>query len=180
MNKTFIIGNLTRDPELRSVNGRDGQVSVCDFTVAVNRRNGGNGNNGQPEADFFRVTVWRGLADVCKQYLAKGRKVSVVGPVSCRTYVGNDGVTRASLEIQADDVEFLTPRQDGQQTNQGGAPAYQNAQPQYQHQQPQYQNPQPQYQAPPAYQAAPAQQPPRQQLDPRSGYPIVEEEELPF
>lgn len=175
MNKVFIIGNLTRDPELRTVNGQDGPASVCDFTVAVNRR---GGNNGQNEADYFRVTAWRGLADNCKKYLAKGRKVSVVGPVSCRTYTGNDGVTRASLEVKADEVEFLTPRQDGQQ--QGGAPAYQNAQPQYQHQQPQYQNPQPQYQAPPAYQAAPAQQPPRQQVDPRSGYPIIDDEELPF
>jgi single-strand DNA-binding protein len=161
MNKTFIIGNLTRDPELRSVNGRDGPVSVCDFTVAVNRRNGGNSNNGQPDADFFRVTVWRGLADVCKQYLAKGRKVSVVGPVSCRTYVGNDGVTRASLEIQADDVEFLTPKD--QQPAQGGAPAYQNAQPQYQN-------------APPAHQNAPAQQ----RVDQQSGFVQVEDEELPF
>ncbi len=129
--------------------------------MAVNRR---GGNNGQNEADYFRVTAWRGLADNCKKYLAKGRKVSVVGPVSCRTYTGNDGVTRASLEVKADEVEFLTPRQDGQQ--QGGAPAYQNAQPQYQ--------------APPAYQAAPAQQPPRQQVDPRSGYPIIDDEELPF
>ena len=157
MNKTFIIGNLTRDPQLRSVNGRDGPVSVCDFTVAVNRRNGGN--NGQQEADFFKVTVWRDLADVCKQYLAKGRKVGIIGPVSASAYVGNDGVARASLEIQADDVEFLTPKQDGQQQSQGGAPAYQNA--------------------PPAYQNAPAQQPP-QRVDKQSGFVQVEEEDLPF
>lgn len=166
MNKTFIIGNLTRDPELRTVNGQEGQVNVCDFTVAVNRRNGRSNSNGQPEADFFRVTAWRGLADNCKKYLAKGRKVNVVGPVSCRTYTGNDGVTRASLEIQADEVEFLTPRQDGQQ--QGGAPAYQNAQPTYQN-------------APPVYQNAPAQQQyPQQQVDQRSGFVQVDEEELPF
>ena len=111
MNKTFIIGNLTRDPELRTVNGQDGPISVCDFTVAVNRRN--RGSNGQNEADYFRVTAWRGLGDNCKKFLAKGRKVSVVGAVSCRTYVGNDGVTRASMEITADEVEFLTPKQDG-------------------------------------------------------------------
>ena len=175
MNKAFIIGNLTRDPELRSVNGRDGPVNVCDFTVAVNRRNGGN--NGQNEADYFRVTVWRGLADVCKQYLAKGRKVSVVGPVSCRTYVGNDGATRASLEIQADDVEFLTPRQDGQQSHSGSAPAYQNAPPAYQNAPPTYQN------SPPAYQNAPTQYqnaPQQQRTDQRSGFVQVEDEDLPF
>lgn len=166
MNKLTIIGNLTRDPELRTVNGQEGPANVCDFTVAVNRR---SGNNGQNEADYFRVTAWRGLADNCKKYLAKGRKVAVVGPVSCRTYTGNDGVTRASLEVKADEVEFLTPRQDGQQPNQGGASAYQNAQPTYQS-------------APPVYQNAPAQQqyPQQQQVDPRSGYPIVDDEELPF
>jgi len=160
MNKTYIIGNLTRDPDLRQVNGRDGPVSVCDFTVAVNRRN--KSSDGQNEADYFRVSVWRGLADVCKQYLAKGRKVAVVGPVSCRTYTGNDGVTRASLEIQAEDVEFLSPRQDGQQQNPGRGQPYQNA--------PQYQN------APPQYQNAPAQQ----RVDQRSGFVQVEDEDLPF
>lgn len=113
MNKLTIIGNLTRDPDLRQVNGQEGQISVCDFTVAVNRRQ--KDANGQQQADFFRVTTWRGLADTCKKYLAKGRKVAVVGPVSCRTYVGNDNMVRASLEVQADDVEFLSPKQeDGQ------------------------------------------------------------------
>ena len=160
MNKLFIIGNLTRDPELRSVQGRDGPVSVCDFTVAVNRRN--SGSNGQNEADYFRVTAWRGLGENCKKYQARGRKAAVTGAVSCRTYVGNDGVTRASLEVTADDVEFLTPRQDGQQ---GGAPGYQNAQPSYQNAQPTYQN-------------APAAQQPT--VDPQSGFVQVDDDELPF
>ena len=111
MNKLTIIGNLTRDPQLRTVNGQNGPISVCDFTVAVNRRQ----RNGQNEADYFRVTAWRGLADNCQKYLAKGRKVAVFGPVSVSTYQGSDGVTRASLDVLAEDVEFLTPRQDGQQ-----------------------------------------------------------------
>ena len=114
MNKLTIIGNLTRDPELRSVNGRDGAVSVCDFTVAVNRRQTSQqrANGQQPEADFFRVTAWRGLGENASKYLAKGRKVAVVGSVSVSTYTGNDGVTRATLEVNADDIEFLTPRND--------------------------------------------------------------------
>ena len=96
---------------------------MCDFTVAVNRRNG----NGQNDADYFRVTAWRGLGDNCKKYLAKGRKACVVGPVSCRTYTANDGSVRASLEMTAEDVEFLTPRQE--QGAQQSAPQ-QPAQPQ--------------------------------------------------
>ena len=115
MNKVTIIGNLTRDPELRST--RDG-ISVCSFTVAVNRRVR-NAEAGQPEADFFRVTAWRQLGENCAKYLAKGRKVSVVGSVSASAYTANDGTARASLEVQADDVEFLTPRGEA-----GEAPAY--------------------------------------------------------
>ena len=108
MNKATIIGNLTRDPELRTV-GND--ISVCDFTVAVNRRE----KNGQQEADFFRVTAWRALADNCNKFLAKGRKVAVVGPVMVTTYTANDGTTRASMEVTADDVEFLSPRPEAAQ-----------------------------------------------------------------
>ena len=111
MNKLTIIGNLTRDPELRTTSAG---VNVCSFTVAVNRRNRRDDQNGQPEADFFRVTAWRQLADICSKYLAKGRKVCVVGSVSVHTYTGNDGTTRASLEVTADEVEFLSSRNDGE------------------------------------------------------------------
>ena len=104
MNKLMIVGNLTKDPELRCTpQGK----SVCNFTVAVNRR---RKIEGQPEADFFRVTVWEGLAENCSKYLAKGRKVAVTGAVSVRTYQAADNSTRAELAVNADDVEFLTPR----------------------------------------------------------------------
>ena len=112
MNKLTIIGNLTRDPELRTTSAG---VNVCDFTVAVNRRNRNrDAQNGQPEADFFRVSAWRERGELCAKYLAKGRKVCVVGPVSVRTYQANDGTTRASLEVTADEVEFLSSRNDGE------------------------------------------------------------------
>lgn len=106
MNKLTIIGNLTRDVELRTTStGKD----VASFTVAVNRRGRTN------EADYFRVSAWNGLAETCHKYLAKGRKVCVIGAVSCRTYKGNDGVERASLEVTADDVEFLSAAPQGTQ-----------------------------------------------------------------
>ena len=110
MNKLFIVGNLTRDPELRTTQSG---ISVCSFTVAVNRRR--SQSNDQPEADFFRVSAWRALGENCAKYLAKGRKVSVVGAVSVSTYQANDGTTRASLEVNAEDVEFLTSRQEAQE-----------------------------------------------------------------
>lgn len=116
MNKVFLIGNLTRDPEMRTTQTG---VSVCSFTIAVNRRRFGNAEAGQPEADFFRISAWRQLGENCSRYLAKGRKVAVVGTVSASAYVGSDGQARASLEVNADDVEFLSPRGEG-----GEAPAY--------------------------------------------------------
>jgi single-strand DNA-binding protein len=104
MNKIFIIGNLVRDPELRTTQSG---IPVCTFTVAVNRR---KQEAGQQEADFFRVTTWRQMAENCNRYLAKGRKVGVTGTLTIQAYTGNDGMQRNSLEVQADEVEFLTPR----------------------------------------------------------------------
>ena len=100
MNKIIIIGNLTGDPAIRTT--RDG-ISVCDFTVAV------NGHRKEDPAQFFRVSAWRQLGENCHKYLAKGRKVCVTGAVSAHTYQGNDGTTRVSLDIQASEVEFLSP-----------------------------------------------------------------------
>jgi single-strand DNA-binding protein len=100
MNKIIAIGNLVANPELRSTpNG----VPVCTFTIAVNGR-----KQGAP-ATFFRVTAWRQLGENCNRYLAKGKKVFVSGPVSVSTYTAKDGSARASMEITADDVEFLSP-----------------------------------------------------------------------
>lgn len=104
MNKIILIGNLTADPQLRTT---PQGVSVCDFTIAVNKR-GAQGN----EAEFFRVTAWRQLGETCHKYLAKGRKVYVSGPVTARSYRTSAGEDRVSLEVTADDVEFLSPKQD--------------------------------------------------------------------
>lgn len=104
MNKLMIIGNLTKDPEIRTTTtGKN----VCTFTVAVNRR---KKLEGQPDADYFRVSVWEQMAENCHKYLSKGKKVCVIGRVSVRTYKANDGETRASLEVFADDVEFISPK----------------------------------------------------------------------
>lgn len=105
MNKLTIIGNLTRDPEIRDF----GDSRVCNFTVAVNRRT----RSDHPEADYFRVNVWNDLGDSCMKYLGKGKKVCVVGPVRASVYTDRNGEARPSLEVKAELVEFLTPR--GQQ-----------------------------------------------------------------
>ena len=125
MNKIILIGNLTRDPELRTT---PQGISVCDFTIAVNRRNRNQQTQDGTDADFFRITAWRQLGENCAKYLAKGRKVFVSGPVSARTYQANDGTTRVSLEVTADDVEFLSSRNEVGAAPMAPAPAGMTAQ----------------------------------------------------
>ena len=106
MQQLTIIGNLTKEPETRSTpNGN----TVCSFTVAVNRR---KKTQGQPEADFFRVSAWGKLGENCQKYLTKGKKVFVAGTVSAHAYNGQNGAA-ASLEVFATDVEFLSPKDSG-------------------------------------------------------------------
>ena len=74
-------------------------------------------NQQQPDADYFRVTAWRERGEICAKYLAKGRKVCVIGPVSVSVNTSNsNGKTYANLEITAEEVEFLSSRQDAEQT----------------------------------------------------------------
>lgn len=105
MNKVYIIGNLTKNPELRSTT--DG-TPVCGFTVAVNRPK--TKNDQDPGADFFNVNAWRQKGENCAKYLTKGSKVAVTGRISLRTWE-KDGKHGASLEVNADEIEFLSARQ---------------------------------------------------------------------
>lgn len=115
MNKLTIIGNLTADPEVRAA---PSGVTVCAFTVAVNRRFANS--DGDRITDFFRVNAWRQLGESCGKYLAKGRKVAVVGELQARTYQAKDGSTRMSLDVAADEVEFLSPKETDSATVQNG------------------------------------------------------------
>jgi len=113
MNKITLIGNLTHDPEVRSTpNG----VTVASFTIAVDRRFAGQ--DGKRPTDFFRINAWRQLGEHCARYLSKGKKIAVIGELQARTYEAKDGTTRMSLDVQADEVEFLTakPKEDAEPT----------------------------------------------------------------
>lgn len=115
MNKIILIGNLTRDPETRTTPSGH---SVCNFDIAVNDRRGG-----QENTLYFRIAAWDRTGESCQRYLSKGRKVFVSGPLSYRTYQANDGTTRVSLEVNANDVEFLSSRNDDQAGGYAPAPA---------------------------------------------------------
>lgn len=121
MNKLEIIGNIVRDPESRDVAG---DKRVCNFTVACNRKQ--KDQNGNSIADFFRISAWGKMGENCQKYLAKGRKVAVVGSVSVHPYTDSEGNAKANLEVFAEEVEFLSPAgQQGQQeqTATAAAPA---------------------------------------------------------
>ena len=105
MNKVFLIGNLTRDPELTETAGG---VSVCHFAIAVNRSY--TSSDGERQTDFFNVTAWRGLADNVNRFAKKGNKVAVSGSIQLRNYEDNQGNKRTAVDIIAQDVEFLTPK----------------------------------------------------------------------
>lgn len=119
MNKSFFIGNLTKDPELRSTpSGK----AVTSFTIAVNRRFKDKG--GDPVTDFFPVVTWDKLAESCARYLAKGKKVAVVGELQTRSYDDKQGVKRYVTEIVADEVEFLSPKEKRELTDESPTAGY--------------------------------------------------------
>jgi single-strand DNA-binding protein len=105
MNKVFLIGNLTRDPELSETSSG---VSLCRFAIAVNRSYGSA--DGERKTDFFNVTAWRGLGENVARYAKKGNKVGVVGSIEIRNYEDSTGAKRTAVDIVAQDVEFLSPK----------------------------------------------------------------------
>lgn len=103
-NQVIIMGNLTRDPELRTI--PSGQ-SVCSFSIAVNRSWTAQDGQQQEQTDFFDIVAWGKLGELVSQYLAKGRKCLVVGRLQTRSWEAQDGSKRKSTEIVANDVTFL-------------------------------------------------------------------------
>ena len=107
MNKVFLIGNLTRDPELTETSSG---VAICRFAIAVNRN---YTSGGERQTDFFNCTAWRGLGENVARYAKKGNKVAVMGSIELRNYEDSQGVRRTAVDISCNDVEFLTPRSAG-------------------------------------------------------------------
>ena len=116
LNHITIHGRLTADPELKTTQSG---VSVCNFTVAVDRS---YKNGEEKQTDFFTVVCWRGLADMVSKYFAKGKEILVSGEMQSRKWQDNEGNNRISWEIMANGVDFCSSKSDN-----GGnsAPTYQ-------------------------------------------------------
>ncbi len=111
-NRVELIGNLTRDPELRyTPNG----AAVCTFGMATNRTYVTEGER-KEEADFHRLVAWNKLAELCQQLLKKGNKVFISGRLQTRSWEGQDGEKRTVTEIVIEDMILLTPRTNGEVT----------------------------------------------------------------
>ena len=104
-NKVMLMGNLTRDPELRYI--PSGQP-VTTFTVAVNRTYNSQSGEKKEEVSFIRIVVWGRRAEVCNEYLKKGSPVFVEGRFQSRSWEAQDGTKRSTLEVVAQSVQFLS------------------------------------------------------------------------
>ena len=109
MNKVYLIGNLTRDPELTET---PSGVPVCRFGLAVNRNY--SSQDGERQPDFFNCTAWRSTAETIARYTKKGNKIAIVGSIQLRNYEDNQGIKRTAVDIIVQDFEFLTPKGNGE------------------------------------------------------------------
>lgn len=108
LNRVILIGRLTKDPELRyTPNG----VAVCNFTLAIDRNF--KNSQGERDTDFINCVVYRQLAELCANYLAKGKLAATDGRIQVRSYTAQDGQKRWVTEVIAEDVRFLSPKDGG-------------------------------------------------------------------
>lgn len=112
MNKVFLIGRLTRDPELRYTGSN---IAVATFSLAVNRNF--SNQNGEREADFINIVVWRKQAENVKNYLTQGSQVAIDGRIQTRSYDDQQGQKRYVTEVVADNVEFLGSKNSSNNSN---------------------------------------------------------------
>ncbi|MBO5415384.1 MAG: single-stranded DNA-binding protein [Clostridia bacterium] len=107
LNKVIMGGRLTADPELKQT---PSGVSVCTFSIAVNRRFSSKDSSQQTQADFFNVTAWRATAELVSKYFRKGSSICVIGSLQNRTWTDQQGVKRYATDIIADEVNFVDSR----------------------------------------------------------------------
>src|SRR3990170_6444050 len=107
LNKAALIGNLTRDPEMRYT---PQGTAVCTFGLATNRQWTTESGEKKEDAEFHRIVAWNKLAEICSQLLVKGRKVYVEGRLQTRSWTGQDGGQRQTTEIVINDMIILDPR----------------------------------------------------------------------
>ena len=123
MNKVFLIGRLTKDPELRFSSGSG--IAVATFGLAVERKYKGQG--GERQVDFINIVAWRKLAEHIANYVSKGRLVAISGSIQTRKYQAQDGSNRYVTEVVAEEVKFLDYGKESQNSNNENASSENNS-----------------------------------------------------
>jgi single-strand DNA-binding protein len=118
MNKTMLIGNLGKDPDMKYT---EGGTAVTTFSVAVNRFSKSPSGERVKETDWFDVVAWDRLAETCDEHLRKGTKVYVEGRLQKRKYTGRDEIEHTVVELVLKDMEILTPKGQGHSREDGGS-----------------------------------------------------------
>lgn len=107
INKTTLIGRLTRDPDIRTLQSGN---TVATFTLAVDRTY--KSREGEKSTDFIPIVAWGKTAELCEQYLQKGSLAGIAGRIQTRSYDANDGSKRYVTEVVAEEISFLTPKKE--------------------------------------------------------------------
>lgn len=110
INHVVLIGRLTRDPELTYTQSG---AAVCKFSIAVNRSSGSKGENQEESTSFFNIVAWNKTAEICKEYLNKGKQVGIDGRLQQSRWTATDGTKRSNVEIVANTVQFLGQSKQG-------------------------------------------------------------------
>ncbi len=109
INHVVLVGRLTRDPELSYT---PSGTAVCRFSIAVNRTSGPGTDDDGSGTSYFNIVTWNKTAEICKEYLSKGKQVGIDGRLQQRRWEGQDGIKRSTIEIVATNVQFFgSPKQ---------------------------------------------------------------------
>ncbi len=121
LNKVLLIGNLTRDPELRYT---PQGTAVCSFSIATNRQWATDSGEKKEDVEFHRLVAWNKLAEICAQLLKKGRKVYIEGRLQTRNWTGQDGSQRSTTEVVVTDMILLDSKREGESLEEFDVPAH--------------------------------------------------------
>lgn len=112
LNKVMLIGNIGRDPEVKTLDGSNGSQKVATFTLATGEKYKDRNGELQEKTEWHNIVAWRNLADICEKYIRKGMQVYIEGRLRTRSWQDKDGNTRYTTEIMADNLQMLGKKEE--------------------------------------------------------------------
>lgn len=117
LNKVMLIGNIGRDPEVKTLDGSNGSQKVATFTLATGEKYKDRNGELQEKTEWHNIVAWRNLADICEKYIRKGMQVYIEGRLRTRSWQDKDGNTRYTTEIMADNLQMLGKKEEKPASN---------------------------------------------------------------